>query len=386
MALPAYAAGVVATLVQFMLAPNNQLFGLASDAAGNFYVASSEAVTKYDPATGATLWENHLNPTAIAYDRTNHFLYVCTSDNGFFRYYAENGQAQSYTGYPGPCNSLVVNSSGFIYATFTNWQQANTIQLINPSSLSLSPFYEGANSLNGLAIDASDNVYAAQQNTILKIGPDGSLQTSLSVASVLHDITAIAVDSGGAVYAEGKPVDGRGNPLLVRVTPQQTVLPTVSLIFNLHCLTVTVANQLAYVDSNTLVLQTLGPAPPPAPPPAPIYVAPLTTQWNASAAGYVEDGLSVHSILSSEYLPALTSFPMSASAGGEFVFSFVFDSVDLDFGLSDGGDFGHWFNGLDLNVVPGTVVNLYVDVGASTVSVEYTERLSGPQQPPPPAP
>ena len=108
--------------------------------------------------------------------------------------YDENGFGSNFTNafVNGP-NGIAIDASGNVYVT-TN---ANTIEKFSPNGVDLGVFAStGLNLALGLAFDRSGNLYAANfvGNTVEKFASDG---TDLGVFAVVIGPTGLAFDAAG---------------------------------------------------------------------------------------------------------------------------------------------------------------------------------------------
>ncbi len=207
----------VGTAARFYL-PN----GLATDAAGNVYVAdtSNETIRKITPAgtvttlagtaglqggidgTGAAVRFNY--PTGTAVDSAGN-VYVADSDNDAIRVIAPNGAVSTFAGY--------IGAQGTADGVGTNARFT---------------------SLYGITIDAQGNLYVSDNNMIRKIAPDRTVTTLAGQPGANGDIdgtgsgaqfslpAGVAVDTKGNIYVADKGDD------TIRKVTQAGVVTTVA--------------------------------------------------------------------------------------------------------------------------------------------------------------
>jgi sugar lactone lactonase YvrE len=138
--------------------------------------------------------------------------------------YDENGFGSNFTNafVNGP-NGIAIDASGNVYVT-TN---ANTIEKFSPNGVDLGVFAStGLNLALGLAFDRSGNLYAANfvGNTVEKFAPDG---TDLGVFAVVIGPTGLAFDAAGNLCV------ANFSPSIMRFAPNgATLTPFTSLNLN----------------------------------------------------------------------------------------------------------------------------------------------------------
>jgi len=232
---------------------------LHADQAGNLYVCDAECIKKISPDLHVTVLAGHLGTapgdygyldgkgtnalfnyiTDCAID-TNGNVYVVDNRNfvirkispaGAVTTFAGNGQSVyidatgTNAGFTGP-SAIAIDSAGNFYVTDLD-SNGNRIRKITPdgvvSTLAGGPYnYEGGDGVgtnaqfvspNGLAVDAAGTVYVADEHTIRKITPDGTVTTwvgdrsnnfkdsdGLGLNAEFDGASEIALDRSGGLY------------------------------------------------------------------------------------------------------------------------------------------------------------------------------------------
>jgi len=239
------------------LATFNTPDGVATDAAGNIYVADAgnNLIRKITPAgvvttfagngtvgssNGAAASASFNRPSGIAVDAAGN-VYVSDAGNNQIRKITPGGQVSTFAfGFNSP-SGLAIDASGNIYvADAAN----NVIKIITPSG-NVSVF-AGSGSVGavngvgigasftlptGLAIDASGYLYVTDNgnNLIRKITPGGLVSTlagsgspgavdAVGAAASFKSPVGITVDALGNVY-----IADSGNDIIRKITPNGTV-------------------------------------------------------------------------------------------------------------------------------------------------------------------
>ena len=189
--------------------------GLAFDSGGNLYVANDNnmSISKVTPAGTVTA-----NPSATASE------YTAVVDLG-------DGNSVTLTSTPGANGQIVANPGGgfdvqlsYTYAEeFSNLTLSFQVRDAGGASLSavarLSAFvedFQGLTAPNGLAIDASGNLYVAHtlSNTITKVTPAGEVSIFVDDTHGLDGPAGLAFDASGNLYV----TNFTGNTIF-KVTP-----------------------------------------------------------------------------------------------------------------------------------------------------------------------
>ncbi len=232
---------------------------LHADQAGNLYVCDAECIKKISPDLYVTVLAGHLgtwpgtyghldgmgtnalfnNPTDCAIDSTGN-VYVVDNRNfvirkitlaGAVTTFAGNGQSVyidatgTNAGFTGPIG-IAIDSAGNFYVSDLD-SNGNRIRKITPdavvSTLAGGPYnYEDGDGVginaqfvypNGLAVDAAGTVYVADEHSIRKIAPDGTVTTwvgdrsnnfkdsdGLGLNAEFDGASEIALDRSGGLY------------------------------------------------------------------------------------------------------------------------------------------------------------------------------------------
>ena len=232
---------------------------LHADQAGNLYVCDAECIKKISPDLHVTVLAGHLgtwpgtygyldgmgtnalfnNPTDCAID-TNGNVYVVDNRNFVIRKIASTGAVTTFAGngysvyndatgtnagFTGPIG-IAIDSAGNFYVSDLD-SNGNRIRKITPggvvSTLAGGPYnYEDGDGVgtnaqfvypNGLAVDAAGTVYVADEHTIRKITPDGTVTTwvgdrsnnfkdsdGLGLNAEFNGASEIALDRSGGLY------------------------------------------------------------------------------------------------------------------------------------------------------------------------------------------
>lgn len=189
-----------ATFIELTVQPS----GIALDSAGNCYVSSSSnTVRKFSP-TGAdlgTLPSTGLSfPAGMACDSAGN-LYVVNSVSRSIRKFSAAGSdllnIVADTGLVAP-RGMALDGSGNLYVRFSG---SGVVKKYNSSGTELPVFLNlSATVINGVAVDAADNVYVSYGSTIRKYS---SSQVDLGTFATLPSsgvANALAIDSEGSVY------------------------------------------------------------------------------------------------------------------------------------------------------------------------------------------
>ncbi len=245
------------------------IFGMAFDAGGNLYAADARAINikKITPQGAvATITDDDIGippnyniysftPTGLAIDRNNNFFIgydganvirkVTTLGNGSL--FAGSGSAGIATTLGpdvkvGQITNLVADSKGNVYAAVANCiLKVNTQAVVSifagSSNISNQGYTDGPGSsalfyfINGMAIDASDNIYVSEagNNVIRKITPGAVVSTvagngtlgmvnGVAATAEFNTPAGLAVDHSGNIY-----VADQGNLVVRKITPAGVV-------------------------------------------------------------------------------------------------------------------------------------------------------------------
>ena len=233
---------------------------LHADQAGNLYVCDAECIKKISPDLSVTILAGHLgtspgtygyldgtgtnalfnDPTDCAID-TNGNVYVVDNRNFVIRKISPAGVVTTFAGnrhsvytnatgtnagFASP-QGIAIDSAGNMYVSDIDQNYSNTrsIRKITPagvvSTLAGGPYsYEGNDGIgtnaqfvspDGLAVDAGGTVYVADEHTIRKISPDGTVTTwvgsmnnpekdGLLTDAGFYGASEIALDRSGGLY------------------------------------------------------------------------------------------------------------------------------------------------------------------------------------------
>jgi len=179
----------------------NNLTGVASDAAGNVYVAENgNSDVKKIPANGGsiiTLGSGFNHPTGVAADAAGNVYVADNGNNAIKEIPAGNGAVVTISAsFNGPYG-VAIDAAGNIYVGDAN---NNLVKKIPAGSTTPVAIGSGFNHPTGVAVDASGNVYVADRgNNAIKEILAGSNNT-ITLASGSGNPNGVAVDAGGNVY------------------------------------------------------------------------------------------------------------------------------------------------------------------------------------------
>ena len=204
----AFEPGVQSSLVSGFSAPA----GVATDQAGNVYVADSTTakVFKYS-ASGtltATVATGLTKPIGVAVDGAGN-VFVADNSAGKLYDYVLSGSTYTKetiaTGLSDP-EFVAVDGSGNVYVSTSG---DHAVHVYAPGSASYTLIKDVANGStvsgftpNGVAVDAAGNVYVADagNSEVSIFTPNGSTYTKGAVAVSLSSPYGVAVDASGKVY------------------------------------------------------------------------------------------------------------------------------------------------------------------------------------------
>jgi len=179
----------------------NQPFSIATDGAGNLYVASEtdNSVVKV-PAGGGipvTLGTGFNAPRGIAVDFFGDVYVADTGNSDVTEIYA-NGSPQSVLNVNlSQPTGVAVDQSGVVYVSDMGYNTVSIVPIGGAASYALS---SGFSSPSGVAVDVTGNVFVADRgsNTVQEI-PVGST-SHITYASGFNNPTGIAIDASGNLY------------------------------------------------------------------------------------------------------------------------------------------------------------------------------------------
>jgi sugar lactone lactonase YvrE len=198
-----------ASVSQFVSSPINTPEGLVFDGSGNLFVANQGSGTISEIATGGaitTIASGLSSPASLVMDQTGN-LYVAAANN-VIQKITPGGAASTFaTQVSGP---IAFDQGGNLYGSQFSSFFNETIVKISPSG-SLSPLAQvQSQSVSGLAVDASGNVFAALSgvnfstvhipSSIVEIAPNGSVSTFAQGTFTSFVAGSLAFDSSGNLF------------------------------------------------------------------------------------------------------------------------------------------------------------------------------------------
>jgi sugar lactone lactonase YvrE len=221
--------------------------GIATDSAGNVYVADAELHTI-----------RKITPGGMVSTFAGKSGVVGSTDGA--------GAAATFRG-PG---GMAIDGAGNLYVT-----ESNKIRKITPAGV-VSTLFSGAalvDSPDSIAIDRAGNFYVTEYFTVRKITPVGDVTTLAGAAGVsgaaegtggaakFRRLDGIAVDSVGNVYvADGSNFIGRTNTIR-KITPGgvvTTLVASVGVFYEPHDIAIDSADNL-YVTDGTKTIRKITP-------------------------------------------------------------------------------------------------------------------------------
>jgi sugar lactone lactonase YvrE len=197
--IPVTVSGIPSTNVSPFASGFNSPLGVASDAAGNFYVANLEGgtVSKVPAAGGeATTFATGLNDAfALAFDSAGN-LYVTDPEDGTVNIVTSSGQASNFA-------SGLDNPRGLAFDAAGNLFVANagngTVSELSPTGVPIT-FITGFDGPGGLAFDAAGDLYVANagNGTVSEV-PAGK-RVPQPFVSGFNNPLGLAFDSAGNLY------------------------------------------------------------------------------------------------------------------------------------------------------------------------------------------
>jgi sugar lactone lactonase YvrE len=170
----------------------NQPNSLAFDKSGNLYVANlfGNNIIKFDPQGNASVFSSFGGSSAavgLAFDSKGNLFGAFGGASEVLKFDA-NGNQSIFTFLPSSCYYLAIDQNDFLYAS----SQQGPIYKID-SHGTVSTFANGTAIDTGIAFDSSGNLYAVQDQQIVKYDPHGN--ASLFATGMPKYLTGIAIQS-----------------------------------------------------------------------------------------------------------------------------------------------------------------------------------------------
>jgi sugar lactone lactonase YvrE len=217
---------IVAGLGTILVSISTRAGGLAFDAAGNLFEASSRAIFKYAPdGTKSTFATGLKNSSSLVFDTKGNLFVSDTGSQSIYKF-APDGKKSTFATDIRAC-AMAFDPSGNLFVgqgpsasqvDEENGHLAGVIFKFAPDGIK-STFVSGLGNPMGLAVDGAANLFvvdsavvAGGPRRILKFSPDG---TRSAFADGLHDPRALAIDATGNVYvAEVTAADTSSHAIL----------------------------------------------------------------------------------------------------------------------------------------------------------------------------